>query len=196
MFETESFATAINAYRAEFDQTIVPPHLQDRVMDLFRKLTEKAMPTDDEQMSDLTGALFNLRLPPVFAVQATAYVMAACNRRGGKDGFDSLISILCPALPDNANPSAAAMAVAILLERNEAITENFRRLATFWFEGWEDGPPEMHARIQQMIEAAWQGSGSSFMPLHRPSFIPRKGFHQIMADLEGNFAKRLKNPES
>ena len=87
------------------------------------------------------------------------------------------------------------MAVAILLERNEAITENFRRLATFWFDGWEEGPPEMHASIQQMIAAAWQGSGSSFTPLNR-SGLPRKGFHQIMADLAGNFAKRLKNPET
>lgn len=196
LIETESFATAIKAYRAEFDQTIVPAHLLGRAMDMFRKLTEKVMPTDDEQMRELNGALFNLRLPPVYAVQATAYVMAACNRRIGQDGFDSFISINCPALPDNANPSAAAMAVAILLERNEAITENFRRLATFWFDGWQEGPLEMHARIQQMIAAAWRGSGSSFTPLNRPSFLPRKGFHQIMADLQGNFAKRLKNPET
>jgi hypothetical protein len=195
LIEAESFTAAINGYRAEFDQTIVPEHLQDRVMDMFRKLTEKVMPTDDEQMGQMNGALVNLRLPQVYAVQATAYVMAACNRRSGQHGFDNFISIYCRALPDNSNPSAAAMAVAILFERNEAITENFRRLATFWFDGWEEGPPENHASIQQMIAAAWQGSGSSFTPLN-PSGLPRKGFHQIMADLEGNFAKRLKNPET
>jgi hypothetical protein len=195
LIEAESFTAAINGYRAEFDQTIVPEHLQDRVMDMFRKLTEKVMPTDDEQMGQMNGALVNLRLPQVYAVQATAYVMAACNRRSGQHGFDNFISIYCPALPDNSNPSAAAMAVAVLFERNEAITENFRRLATFWFDGWEEGPPEMHASIQQMIAAAWQGSGTSFTPLNRFG-LPRKGFHQIMADLEGNFAKRLKNPET
>jgi hypothetical protein len=196
LIEAESFATAINGYRAEFDQTIVPAHLQDRVMNMFRKLTEKVIPTDDEQMGEMNGALVNLRLPPEYAVQATAYVMAACNRRSGQNGFDSFTSIYCPVLPDNSNPSAAAMAVAILFERNEAITEHFRRLANFWFDGWEEGPSEMHATIQQMIVACWQGSGSSFLPLSRPGFLPRKGFHQIMADLQGNFAKHLKNPET
>jgi hypothetical protein len=194
--ETESFETALSAFRAEFDQAIVPTHLQERVTGLFRKLTEKITPTDDRQMGELRGALFNFRLPPAFAVQATAFLMAACNRRPALDGFDSLGSIQCPATPDNALPAAAAMAVAVLLDRKEPITGNFRRLATFWFDGWEGVPPPALENVKRMIEAAWQGSGSSFKPLIRPSFLPRKGFHQIMANLQSNLPKRFKNPES
>jgi SIR2-like domain len=192
--ETEPFEAAVNAFRAEFDLAIVPESQWERVTNVFRKLTERATSTDDNHMNALRGALFNFRLPSVFAVQATAFVMAICNRRPALDGFDSLGSILCPAVPDGSQPSAAAMAVAILLERNEPISENFRRLATDWFDGWEDSPPQMRNTIQRMMQAAWQGSGSSFKP--RPSFLPRKGFHQIVADLQANLPQRFKNPES
>jgi hypothetical protein len=191
----ESFQSAVNAFRAEFDQTIVPENQLDRALGLFRQLTEKAVATDDNHVNALRGALFNLHLPAAFAVQAMAFLMVICNRRPATDGFDSLASLACPAMPDGSHPAAAAMAVAVLLERNEPITDNFRRLATFWFDGWEDGPAQMHRSVQQMIEAAWRGSGSQFRPLYRPSFLPRKGFHQIFNDLQNSFAKRLKNPE-
>lgn len=193
---TAPFESAVNAFRAEFDHTIVPESQMDRVLGLFRQLTEKAVVTDDNHVNALRGALFNLHVPAAVAVQAMAFFMAICNRRPASDGFDSLVSAVCPAMPDGSQPAAAAMAVAILLERNEPITENFRRLATFWFDGWEEGPVQMHQSIQQMIEAAWRGSGTSFTPLNRPSFLPRKGFHQIFDDLQNNFGKRLKNPET
>ena len=193
---TEPFQSAVSAFRAEFDHTIVPESQLERVLDLFRQLTEKAAATDDSHMNALRGTLFNLYVPAALAVQAMAFFMVVCNRRPVRDGFDSLTSIVCPAMPDGSHPAAAAMAVAILLARNEAITDNFRRLATFWFDGWEDGPAQMHQSVAQMIEAAWRGSGAAFRPLIRPSFLPRKGFHEILDDLQNNYAKRLKNPEA
>jgi hypothetical protein len=97
-------------------------------------------------------------------------------RRPLYGGFDSLVSLICPSTPDGSLPSSAAMAVAVLLERDEPITENLRRLATFWFDGWEDSHPRVKGTIQQMIEAAWRGSGTNYRPLMRGG-MPRKGFH-------------------
>jgi hypothetical protein len=196
VIETEPFETAINAFRGAFDQSIVPAHLRERVTELFRLLTDKVTATSDKEMGDLKGALFNFHLPIVFAAQAVSFVMVACNRRPARGGFDSIGMVLCPAVPDDSQPVSAAMAVAILLGRNEAISENFRRLATNWFEGWEEVHPQVRDNVQQMIEAAWRGSGSNFMPMHRPSFMPRKGFHQIMDDMKAKMPKRFKNPET
>jgi hypothetical protein len=194
--DAESFEIATSAFRAEFDQTMVPMHLQERVLALFRKLTERVNPTDEKQVGNLAAVLFNFHLPPVFAVQATAFFMAMCNKRPLQNGFDNLMSIACPAIPDGALPSAAAMAVAVLLERNEPISESFRRLATFWFDGWESSPPPMNETVPRMIEAAWQGSGSTFTPLNRFGSLSRKGFHQIVDEIMGRMPQRFKNPES
>jgi hypothetical protein len=195
VIETESFDLAVKAFRGEFDHTRMPEHLLDRVMALFRDLTDKVAATDDKQVNDLRGALFNFHVPAALAVQAVGFFMAICNRRPIQNGYDNLTALVCPAAPDGSLPASAAMAVAVLLQRNEPITENFRRLATFWFDGWEDSPVEVRKTIQQMIEAAWQGSGSSYRQLNRAGF-PRKGFHQILDDLQNTMAKRFKNPDT
>lgn len=195
LIETESFELAVKAFRGEFDHTRVPAHLLDRVMSLFRSLTDKVTATDDKQVNDLRGALFNFHMPAALAVQAVGLFMAMCNRRPLQNGYDSLVSLVCPATPDGSLPASAAMAVAVLFERNEPISENFRRLATFWFDGWEDSHPQVRGTIEQMIQAAWQGSGSSYRPLNRVG-LPRKGFHQILDDLQNSMAMRFKNPKS
>lgn len=194
--DTGPFETAIRAFRAEFDGALVATHQQQRVTDMFRKLTELATPTDDAQVSELRGAHFNFRAPPFYVAQATSYLMALCNRRPVVDGFDSLMSIASPALPKGSRPVAAALAVALIRERGEPVTENFRRLATYWFEGWEELDASLRETTKQMIDAAWLGSNSPFTPINRPSFLARKDFHDIMTDLQKNLPQRFKNPES
>lgn len=193
--DTPNFADAIHAFRGAFDQAVVPGPMQEAVMSLFQQLADKVNAADDKEMSELKGALFNIRLPTALSVQACARVMAACNRRPARDGFDSLISLSCPAMPDNALPAAAAMAVAVLRDRGETITEKFRRMATFWFEGWEELPPPIKDTAKAMIDSAWTGSETSYTPLMRPGFLPRKGFHDIMRELTNNMPAEFKNPE-
>ena len=195
IIETGSFDVGVKAFRGAFDGAIAPTHLQERVTELFGQLANKVSATNDKEMQELVGALFNFHLPIVYATEATAFVMTACNRRAAPNGFDSLSTLVCPAIPDDAYPVAAAMAVAILLDRNEPISESFRRLATSWFEGCNEVQPQVRDNVKLMIDAAWKGSGSTFTPFNRPSFLPRKGFHQIMADLTSKFPKRFKNPE-
>jgi hypothetical protein len=194
--DTGPFEVALHAYRGAFDQAVVPTPMQPRVTELFGKLADQVNAADNNQMSELKGALFNFRLPPSFAMEATSFVMAACNRRPVTDGFDEIGFILCPAMPDHTQPVAAAMAVAILRGRNEAITENFRRMAISWFEGWDKLEPGIRNTVKLMADAAWQGSGSSFNPITRPSFLPRKGFHEILSDYQNTLPARFKNPEA
>ena len=131
--KTEPFETALSAFRAVFDQSLVPTSLQRRVTDTFCCLILKANPGDNKQMRDLKGALFNFHLPPAFAIEALSSLMAISNRRPLRDGFDDFISLQCPALPDGLDPVAAALAVTLLADRGEAITDNFRHLAIYWF---------------------------------------------------------------
>jgi hypothetical protein len=65
--DAESFEIAANAFRAEFDHTMVPMHLQEPVLALFRMLTEKVNPIDEKQVRDLANVLFNFHLPPALA---------------------------------------------------------------------------------------------------------------------------------
>jgi hypothetical protein len=97
VIETESFELAIKAFRGEFDHTRVPENLLDRVMAMFRSLTDKVTATDDEHVNDLRGALFNFHMPAALAVQAVGFFMAMCNRRPLQNGYDSLVSLVCPA---------------------------------------------------------------------------------------------------
>jgi hypothetical protein len=194
-FENGSFENCLNAFRGAFDQAVIPQPMQERVTELFGKLTDKVDANDDGEMGKLKGALFNFRLPPGYAVQATSFAMAACNRRVARDMIDQIGFMLCPAMPDHTQSVAAAMAVAILRQRNESISENFRRFAMSWFDGWDRLDPSIRDNVKQMIDVAWQGSGSSFTPINRPSFLPHKGFHEILTDLQNNLPARFRNPE-
>ena len=166
--ETEPFDTALPAFRAVFDHTRVPTSLQRQATDIFRRLAMRADPASDEQMGNLRGALFNFHLPAVFAMEALASVMAASNRRPQREGFDDFVSVLCPAVPDGMNPVAAAMAVALLRDRGEVITDSFRRLAISWFQGFEELKPQMQEMVKATITEAWPGSKAAESPLNRP----------------------------
>lgn len=165
--DNEPFDTAVNVYRTTFDLSTVPKYLQDEVTELFIKLVARADPTNPEYMGALTGALFNVHLPPASALKATAAVMAACNQRPAARGYDSFSSLVCPALPDGAMPMAAAAAVALLGDRGEAITDNFRSLASSWFEGYEGVHENVKEQVIAMIKVAWPGGKEAQSPLHR-----------------------------
>jgi hypothetical protein len=193
--ETETFKVVLDAFVGAIGHSRVPESLQRRVTNAFTRLVARTDPANAEEMRALKAALFGLHLPPALAAEATAYIMAACNRRPMQDGFDEFISLACPALPDGANPVAAAMAVAILRERGEAITEGFRRLAQFWFEGSDEVPEQVRDNVRAMIQEAWSGSGGEYRPIHRPGFLPRKGFHQILDGLMAQMPKQFRLPE-
>ena len=193
----ESFETALDAFRMTFDASHVPEYLQQEVTDLFVELVNRADPTNPGQMDALSAALFNFRLPPAFALTATATIMAACNRRPAMQGYDSFGSLICPALPDGTIPVAAAAAVAILGERNEAITDSFRRLASWWFRGYDDVDENVKEQVVAMINAAWPRQHAAQSPLNRPfkSFGPVKSFHEILNDMREKLPKRPDSPK-
>jgi len=192
----EPFEAALNAFRMTFDMAHVPEHLQEQVTDLFVELVDRADPSAPAQMDALSAALFNFRLPPASALTATAAVMAACNRRPGVPGYDSFGSLVCPALPDGTTPVAAAAAVAILGKRNESVTDSFRRLASWWFHGYENVPENLKKHVIAMIKFAWPGQLANQSPLRRPLplFIAQKGFHEILKDMQEKLPQRPARP--
>ncbi|CAB3768585.1 SIR2 family NAD-dependent protein deacylase [Paraburkholderia solisilvae] len=194
--ESEPFDTALDAFRVTFDQTHVPEHLQQKVTELFVSLVARAEPANAKDMDALSAALFNFRLPPASALTATAAVMAACNGRPATRGYDSYASLVCPALPDGLQPVAAAAAVAMLGERGEVITDNFRGLASSWFRGYENVPESVKEQVIAMIKTAWPGDKERQSPLHRsfPSVAHGKSFHEILEGLQEKLPKRLDNP--
>ncbi|MFG7103568.1 SIR2 family protein [Burkholderia pseudomallei] len=192
----EPFDTAVNVYRTTLDQTTVPGYLQHEVTELFIKLVARVNPANPEQMDALVGALFNVHLPPALALQATAAVMAACNQRPAARGYDSFSSLTCPALPDGAMPMAAAAAVALLGDRGEAITDNFRSLASSWFQGYEGVSENVREQVIAMIRVAWPGDKEAQSPLHRsfPTLGNRKSFHEILQGMQERLPKYLDRP--
>jgi hypothetical protein len=194
--ENDSFETAVHAFRGAFDRTVIPECMRDRVTTLFGKITDKMNADDDGQIAKLKGALFNLELPADFAVRAVSRAMAALNRRSARPGFDDAGFILSRAMPDGTQPIAAAMAVAILRERNESISENFRTMATTWFVGWDQLDHPLKEDVRAMITYAWHGSRSRFPWEGFPSILPHKGFHEIMRDMQHMLPARFKDPES
>jgi|SRR5271163_1236977 len=132
-------------------------------------------------------------------MRCLAWFMAFLNRKPENDSvFDEYISIMCPVIPDAFMPGAAAMAVSILADRGESITEGFRRLALWWFRGYENVPGKTREHTEAAIRAAWQGSS-----MHSPidywrrapaAMFPNKGFHQIMADLQSHFPHSFRSP--
>jgi hypothetical protein len=190
-FEGAELDTAVNAFRGALDQAFIPESLQRRVTELFNQLVTRADPMNDAHMSALKAVLFNIRLPPALAIEATASVMAACNRRSA-DGFDPMVSLGCPAVPDDGIPAAAAMAVAMLRARGEVITEHFRNLAMFWFGGTDEVRPAAQDTIRRMAHELWPGGEN---PLQRPSFLSAQGFHKISADLQAQWPKQFRNPQ-
>ncbi len=190
------FEAGISGFRGAFDLALIPMSLRERVTDLFRNLTTCADPKDDNQMADLRGALLNLHLPAEFAIQALAALMALGNRRPERQGFDDFVSLPCPAVADGFNPVAAALAVTLLTDRGEVITDSFRNLAIYWFRGFEDLKPDVQKLIRPAIELAWPGHRAAESPLRRPpSPFRHKGFHQILAEMLAGFPKRFTNPK-
>ena len=195
MVDNEPLATVLSAFRAVIDHAIVPTSLHRQVTDMLGNLAARVDAADDDQVNEFKGALFNLHLPYEFALEALAHTMTLANRRTVTGTFDSLISIPCPALPDGLQPVAAAAAVFILQERNEAITDSFRRFAGQWFEGFHDLEGEMQETVKGAIAGAWPGSKAPDSPLNRPRFPMRqKGFHEMMAELQGRFPKGFGGP--
>jgi hypothetical protein len=82
------FETAVNAFRGAFSLTVIPEYMRDGVTALFGKLADKMNANDDREVSELKGALFNFRVPPAWAAQAVAVLMAALNRRHERPRFD------------------------------------------------------------------------------------------------------------
>jgi hypothetical protein len=196
LVETDAFSDAVAAFRGLIDQARIPTSLLERCTELFRRLTERADPKDDGDMGELKGMLFNFCAPPASSLLAMAYVMAACNRRPRVHGFDEFSVIICPVAPPNSLPIAAAMAVALLRERNETITDSFRNVASAWFRGFADVPAAMLDNVKSVIEEAWPGDKASQSPLNRPqlSFKPKE-FHSILKDMEGQWPKKFQTPK-
>jgi hypothetical protein len=193
--ENGSFETAVNAFRGAFDRTFIPEYMRDKVTAFFGKLADKMNADDDREIAQLKGALFNFGVPPACAAQAVAFVMAALNRRSARPGFDDAGFVLSPAMLDNTQPIAAAMAVGILHEKNEPISENFRTMATTWFRGWDQVDLPIKDTVRAMINYAWQGSKSRFPWEGLPTILPHKGFHEIMRDMQQILPARFRSPE-
>lgn len=192
---TVPFDEAINAYRAVFDQTQVPTSLHQSVLDIFCGLAAMANPAYDRELSALRAALFNFRLPAPLAIQALAAVMALANKRPKKDAFDDFGSLPCPAVPDGVAPIAAAMAVLKLREQGEVITDNFRALGNYWFEGYQDLDAKFQDTVKSAIAIAWPGNAVAGSPLTRPRFPFRpKGFHAIFESLMSQYPQKFKSP--
>jgi hypothetical protein len=195
--ETEPFETAMQAFRAVFDQTVVPSSLQQAVTECFSRLCQRTDATSNNEMASINAALFNFRLPSQFAVQAMAAVMAACNRRPKQSGLlDEFGVLICKSLKDGERPVAAAIAVTLLSDRGEAITDNFRNLAHSWFDGFQELEPNIQDLVKTAIQMAWPGSKAAESPLNRPRPPFRaKGFHAISAQLLAQLPQKFKAPQ-
>ncbi|BEG76414.1 MULTISPECIES: SIR2 family NAD-dependent protein deacylase [Alcaligenaceae] len=192
----EPFETAVNAFRATFDSAHAPEYLQQEITDLFVELVKRVDPTAPDQMAALAAALFNFRISPIAAFTATAHLMAACNKRPSVRGFDSY-QLVSPALPKGCMPVAAAAAVALLNERNEPISDSFRKSADWWFRQHEQVPEHLKGQVMAAIQLVWSGPHAARSPLHHP--LPSLGgnmdFHDILGDMLARLPKRPSRPK-
>ncbi len=196
VIDTGSFEVAISTFRGLLDDTVIPAYLVERSVQMFRKVTELANPKIAGELEALKGMLFNFRAPPSSAAEAMAYVMVACNQRPSRRGYDDFASLVCPAIADGFQPVAAALAVEILCERQEIISDQFRELARSWFAGYEEVHVTVLDQVKLSIAKAWPGVHAARSPLAMPQFHSKpKGFHSIVNDLQESFPKKFRIPE-
>jgi hypothetical protein len=195
IIETGPASSALDFYRGRFDQTYVPEYLRDRVTGAFIALAEQTDATDEAGYGELQGALFNFNLPPAMALEATGAVMAAFNRRAQIPGYDHHCNILCPVLPDGYMSVAAAVAVTMLRDSGQQITDGFRRAARRWFDGLEKLDEPARQAVEVAIHEAWPGSLAGQSPLRtpRPTFS-RPNFREIVDGMMKSFPQTMATP--
>lgn len=195
ILETGQAASALDFYRGKFDQTYVPEYLRDRVTGAFIALADRTEAADDARFGELQGALFNFNLPPAMALEATGAVMAAVNRRAQTPGYDHHCNILCPVLPDGYMSVAVAVAVSMLRDRGEQITDGFRRAARLWLNDVEKLDESARQAVEAAIHEAWLGSRAGQSPLRtpRPTF-GRPSFREIVDGMMKSFPQTVATP--
>lgn len=192
------FDVAVSAFRGLLDHTRIPTSMSDRCTDIFRRVVESASPSSEDEMNALQPMLFNFRPALVPATCAMAYVMAACNKRPRVQGFDRYSALMSPAVPSVCRPVAAALAVTVLRDRQEAITDQFRYLADYWFEGFDGLSEPLLGQVKAAIDIAWSGRLATGSPLNRPRrpLSMKKDFHSIMEEMVANWPKQFRAPEA
>jgi hypothetical protein len=109
-----------------------------------------------------------------------------------------MMSLTSVSIPDGMMPVAAAMALIVLRDRDEQLTDPFRRLLTWWLQGTENLPAPMREMVQQTVAEAWATQPTRVEdPIEhwkRVPKLPSKGFHQISADMLASWPSRLAPP--
>jgi hypothetical protein len=192
------FDNSIRAFIGILSNAHISADLEERTLQIFKDIVDLADPNRAEQLSQIKAVIFQLKLPVMRSIVAVAWFMAFLNRRAPVDGiFDDLVSLVCPVIPDEFMPGAAALAVSILTGRGEPITDGFRQLALWWFRGYEKCPGVTRENVESAIRVAWQGAPTEATIDYWkkfPAALPHKGFHEIMADLKSRFARRFRSP--
>ena len=193
------FETSMKAFLGTLGGADVPSDLEEPALQIFKDIVNMADATLPAQLSQIRAAIFQMKFPPMRAIQALAWFMAFLNRRPSTEGvFDEYVSLVCPVVPDQFMPAAPALAVSILAGRGEAITDGFRRLALWWFRDYEKCPGVTRDNVEACIRAAWQGQPSEspieYWKKAPAAAFPHKGFHEIMADLQSRLPQRFRSP--
>jgi hypothetical protein len=195
----EGVASGLAALRAQIDLTQIPAHLQRRVAEVVVVIAEKI--SGDEELAALKAALFNMHIASEHALLAMAAYMAANNIRKPSTGYDSSFLVASSAMTEEMWPTAAAIAVQMLLGGGYTISDGFRQSAMHWFEDLSSLSDSGRPFVMEQIAAAWRGSTNE-SPLSRATrlgplagIFRRKNFRQLTADMEGNFPQQFPLPK-
>jgi hypothetical protein len=194
-------ATGIATFRGVCDGVEIPESLQPLVANAIVEIIRKATP---DQLGDLTGALFNLRLAPASMLEPVSAFLAFVNRVQS-NGALFLHSPPGNSWPRQLLPVAAARAIQLLDEWKEPITDNFYASASHWFDdNWAAIPDEFKATVRQVVASAWARRHTIYeQPIdraerlarlaHRPNFST-KPFAEIRSDLFAMLPKQFLSP--
>ncbi|MFC1611119.1 SIR2 family protein [Myxococcota bacterium] len=206
--EGRSFADQVQAFRAKIDATRIPEELEDRVVDLFVALCQRASSVDEAVT--LQPAYFNFHLSKPAGWFTVLSSLMATGNLFPDDQMTVTQMMFSPAVRfakrrEDVYVFAAAGAIAMLREWGREVLPGLHHCMSYWngaFLPRKDIPEALRPRIEEAFRWAYSKRISAYEnPLDyadrvngRKSLFRSPGFNEIYSNMIESVQKRMKLP--
>ncbi|WP_051273580.1 SIR2 family NAD-dependent protein deacylase [Desulfotruncus alcoholivorax] len=177
MLDKEELTTAIGKFRAKLDHTIIPKDYEEEIIKLFCEMCRRC--ENNDQIMELNGAAFNLFLNKKESrLDVYVHLMAIGNRHT-KQGSMDWYHVTMPSMPREYDIVFVAMAIDILRNWGDAITDDYREFISQRVDHSKDLnelSKEEQRYVKEQLDYAWEGKTTYEHPLKRQNRIRKAGY--------------------
>lgn len=177
MLDKEELITAIKKFRAKLDRTLIPKDLEEVVIQLFCDICKRC--ENNDHIREMTGAAFNLLLSEKKSrIVVYVHLMAIGNRRT-KQGSMDWYYVTMPGMPREYDMIFVAMAIDILRNWGDVITDDYRE---FILQRVDNGidfnelTESEQSFVKEKLDYAWKEKTTYEHPLKRQRRLRELGY--------------------